>query len=635
MPFAVFRQHQRKLLAVFAIMAMVAFVLSDTLSRWQNSGGVSNNDLVVADLFNKPVRMSDLALLKQERHRANTFMTFVSYAGREGSYFGGMTDAEMLDAMILKHEADRLEIPGTADFARRWIEKESLGAMNAALFETILARLDAKISGEELLIQMANQIRIRMAGEEVAVPAITPLDVFRSYRDQNERCSFKAVRFLVDEYAGKVGEPKDDEVRALFEKYKDVLPAPDSPTPGFTVPRKVRAEFVSINARDLARKIKDGLTEVKLKAYYETRKADFPADPGLPVDLFLGEPKLTPPRYLPFSEVRDGLTNALSAEQADDQVVEVFGRIRDEVLDKFSDKYQDAEANIADAKKEGRDTSAMVLPRPEDLAGVAKRDNLGHEVTPLLDHDQAEAYGRIARARTGSGRSSDSKDFADKLMESRTKLYEAFELNDILGDRYIVRKTADEPEHVTTLEEARPEVVHAWKVDRARAVARKAAEDYAAKLRAEGGTIKTLTVDTRPVISIESATKMKSGTPIPPQFPGQFQFQRGPATLAEFREIPAAGPALIDAIFALKPGQVAVQSDRPEASYYAIALEKRDPIRYAALMGPNGSMAGYWSETQMDVLRKGFAEGLARLRDQSGLKMTVNAVFLDPDKTSD
>ncbi len=635
MPFAVFRQHQRKLLAVFAIMAMVGFVLSDTLPRWLNSGGVSNNDLVVADLFNKPVRMSDLALMKQERFRANTFMTFVSFAGREGNYFGGTTDAEILDAMILKKEADRLGIPSTADFARRWIEKESLGAMNAALFETILARLDAKISGEELLIQMADQIRIRMASEEIAVPAITPLDVFRNYRDQNERCSFKAVRFLVDEYTGKVGEPGDQDVRALFDKYKDVLPDPNRPTPGFKVPRKVRAEYVSLNVRDIAKKIKDGLTEDKLKSYYEGRKTEFPADPGLPVDLFLGEPKLTPPRYLPFSEVREGLANALSAEQADDQVVEVFGKIRDEYVDKFSDKYQDAEANISDAKKEGRDTSAMVLPKPDDLADVAKRYNLTHEVTPPLDLVQAEGYGRIAEARSGSGRSSDSKDFADVLFASRTKLYDGFELTDILGDRYLVRKTADEPEHVTTLDEARPEVVHAWKVDRARAVARKAADDYAAKLKAEGGSIKSLTVDGRPVISIESATKMKQGMPIPPQFPGQFQFQRGPATLAEFREIPEAGPALIDAIFALKPGQVAVQSDRPEASYYAIALEKRDPISYSALMGPNGSMAGYWSETQMEVMRKGFAEGLARLRDQAGLKMTVNAALLDPEKGSD
>ncbi len=33
MPFAVFRRHQRKLLAIFAILAMFGFVLADSRSR--------------------------------------------------------------------------------------------------------------------------------------------------------------------------------------------------------------------------------------------------------------------------------------------------------------------------------------------------------------------------------------------------------------------------------------------------------------------------------------------------------------------------------------------------------------------------------------------------------------------------
>ena len=55
-----------------------------------------------------------------------------------------------------------------------------------------------------------------------------------------------------------------------------------------------------------------------------------------------------------------------------------------------------------------------------------------------------------------------------------------------------------------------------------------------------------------------------------------------------------------------------------DRSYYVLTLDKRDPVSYASLMGPNGSLAGYWSETQTEVMRKAYREGMARLREQAG-----------------
>src|SRR5437868_2343684 len=116
MPFAVFRQHQRKLLAVFAILAMIGFVLSDTLNSWSRSGGGAERNIEVAELFGKKIRLSDLGAMNEQRQRANRFML---YAGRDPSYFGGISRAELIDALILEHEADRLGIPRSTEFARK------------------------------------------------------------------------------------------------------------------------------------------------------------------------------------------------------------------------------------------------------------------------------------------------------------------------------------------------------------------------------------------------------------------------------------------------------------------------------------------------------------------------------------
>ncbi len=300
MPFAVFRQHQRKLLAIFAILAMVGFVLSDTLPRWINSGAVSPQDVVVAELYGKKIHLSDLSRMNEKRARANRFMY---YAGAGSpNYFGGTTRGDLIDALILDHEADRLNIPGTFEFARDWIDHETNGAMTPALFEGILSRYEQRIGGEQLLADIASQIRIGMARQEIAVPVVTPLDVFRNYRDQTERASFKVVPVVVDSFAGKVPEPTESELKEFYEKYKDVLPVPASPTPGFKVPRQVKAEYLAIDSEAVAKRIEAKITEGELKTYYEGRKKEFPMDGELPVDIFMGAPELTPPRYIPLSD---------------------------------------------------------------------------------------------------------------------------------------------------------------------------------------------------------------------------------------------------------------------------------------------------------------------------------------------
>ena len=619
MPFAVFRQHQRKLLAVFAIMAMIGFVLSDTLPRWINGGGVNNEDYVVAELFDRPVRRSDLAEMDQERQRANRFM---AYIGGDPRTFGGTTQAELIDAMILKKEADRLQIPETSGFARRWIDQQTNSAMTAPIFEMILSKFDSKVAGEELLINLAGQIRILLARQEIAMPVVTPLDVFQNFKDQTERASFRAVPFLVDSFTRAVAEPPAAEVQALYDQGKDLLPDPLRVAPGFKVPRKVKVEFVSIDSADLARKIEAKLPEAEVAAYYEGRKKDFPMDLGLPEDLFLGEPNLTPPRYLPFAEQKDSMTRALAKEKADEEVADIFGKVRDEAIDAYADKYLDVQAEIADARKENRSTEGLEVPKFEDLAAVAKKYGLSHEISPPLTQEEAEKFGRIAMARTGSGRLNDGADFDHTLFASKTNLFEGIEFNDTLGDRYLARKLSDEPAHIAPLSEVRDQVVRAWKIEKARPLARKAAEEYAAKLRSEGGMIKSLTVDDRPVLAIDNVTKLKSGMPVPSQVAGEFRFERGPATPTEIRQIPEAGPKLLDSLFARKAGEVAVEPDRPETTFYVMALDSRQPASYMALMGPSGAFATFGSETRLDVMRKSYTEGMARLREQAKYKET-------------
>ena len=174
--------------------------------------------------------------------------------------------------------------------------------------------------------------------------------------------------------------------------------------------------------------------------------------------------------------------------------------------------------------------------------------------------------------------------------------------------------------HVAPLDEIRDEVVRAWKHEKARPLARKAADELAARIKQAGGQIKELSIDNKPVLSIDAATKMKRGTPFPSQVNGQYRLEFGPPSLTDLVEIQRASEALIDALFALKPGEVAVEADKPEENFYVLTLNKRDPVPFMSLMGPNGTLASYKSETQTETFRKAYGDGMTRLRSQAGYK---------------
>jgi hypothetical protein len=616
MPFAVFRRHQRKLLAVFAILAMFGFVLADSLPRLLSGGyGGNNGNPVVAKLYGRSIHKSDINEMAAERNRANRFMSeLLGFNGRP--LFGDVSSTrEIVDALILQHEADELKIPNGPEAAREWLKQMTNGMMTREIFEGAMRAFGNQVSGEQVLHDLGNQIRLLRVQRLLGNPVVTPLDVFKAYRAQTERVAAKVATFPVSSFLSKVPEPTDAQVKQYYEKYADVLPDPTSETPGFKVPRQVRVELMSIDGAALSRQVRDKLTEADLRAYYENRKSEFMQPSGFPDDIFAGDPKaeLTPPQAQPFEEVRPYLATSLADEKAQADIINRFGTIKDQVLIPFADSYYDALDEINEARKTGEKTAAR-LPMPKDLKAVAAKEGLTHEITPLLTREQAETYGQISSAEVGLTRLSGGRRFADEIFDPKTTLYEPVELTDALGRRFLVRKLDDRAPRVPPLDEIRPEVVAAWKMEQARPLAEKAAREYAATLRKEGGTIKSELVEGRPVITTESITRMQPGFPMPGQY-----YQSGPATPTEFSQIPNAGDAFRDAYFGLEPGTVAMTPNLPRSIFYVLTLDRRLPATFSALYAPNGDYIRYQREAQAEAVEARNKQWMSRLRTQAGL----------------
>ena len=624
MAFEVFRRHQRKLLAIFAILAMFGFVVSDSLPRLMSSNA-GGRDQPVVTLYGKTIFQSDLNEMARERSLANQFCSRIFGP----SPFGGLKTRDLVDALILQHEADRLGIPTGPAEGKEYLKRVTRGQMNGELFRVLMGDLNNQVSEDHVLSAIANQVRLNYVRGEVTpmermlfapvrligAPMVTPYDIYRAYRDENEKVAAKLVEVPVSKFLDKAPEPSAEEVRAYYEKYKNVLPDPSRPTPGFKVPHQVQVEILSIDGNALARGIKDRLTEAELRSAYENRKAEFQVQPGrgeLPNDLFAGQPELTPPVIRPFSDVRSVLASSLAEEKSQAEIEDKFDRVKQDVMDKFFEEYQDALDRQDEARKEGAKTLPE-LPQPGDLKDVAKREGLNHEVTPMLSREDAERYGQISGAQLGLSLMGDGKRFADEFFDPKTPMYEAISLSDLVGTRYLVRKVKDAAPRVSPLDEVRSQVALAWRMEKARPIAAKVAEGLSEQLKKQGPP-KEATFQGYPVVTIPAIARKFTPFNLTPS-----QNRTSDPEETPISEVASPGEAFRKAYFSLQPGSVAVAPNQPETSYYVITVDRREPATFAALYAPAGDEFRYRSFATDLADRQVVDNWMGYLRRQAGI----------------
>ncbi len=580
MPFSVFRKHQRKMLAIFAILAMFSFVLSDSLPSWIGGSGSSGSgkDPVIAKLKWKTLHASDLEPMRVQRGRANyfVFQALQQIAGPNPQFaqvFGGTSTRELVDAIILEHEADRLGLPATPEIANKWLRQQTRDSLNARFFEDIYRRssLPSQVTDVQLLTEIANQIRIGDVRRLPDTAEVTPLDVFQAYRDQNEKVSVFAVPVRVDEFVAKVPEPSDAEIASLFDQGKNRLPNSSSPEPGFLIPQKVRFETISADVNSLAEKLQPKLTDEELRAAYDARPDEFPAPPGeLPLSIFAGEPNLT--KHDAFPEVKERVASVVALEKAREEIGNKLYTIKNDVMRAFEDQFY---ADEAEGKK--ADDSAA-RPKPGDLLKTtAAKENLTYESGKLVPSTDPDGLGAIKEARLGTTPSNDQPLFSVLAFSPKTRLYDPLELTDRDERRYLTWKVESEPSRVPTLAEVKADVVKAWKLAKARPLAEAEAKRIAdAAAKDSGGEKIRAAAGNRTVIITDPRARF---TPALMSGAGAF----GTPRATEIPELALAGEKLREAMYSLQPTTAAVAANSPEDVYYALTLRERDKTEVASL----------------------------------------------------
>ena len=677
MPFETFRRYQRPMLAVFALMAMFAFVVSDSLMNYLGSrpSGV-NNDEVIAKIHGLDVKASQIGEMANQRAFANDFVTKVLSlklaTAQIGlpvpqSIFGPTDDRSIVDALILEKEADRLGIPIDTESTKTWLReapvqillqslglagsevtmrtfRDRIGAVTTAdLDATYQTFFTTRIPDATLLNAIGNQLRLLQVRTLGGATEISPLDVYEDFKSEAETVSINAVAFPVDAYLAQAGEPSDADLKALYEKGSQIEPNRTVAAPAFKIPRRVQVEAVSADTNAIVAKLTAKMTDEKVKEAYESRKeADFSLPPltpeerlklsPLPQDLFAGDAdaKLTPkgeadaqtpaapaegPRFRPLDEVRSSLVEELAREQAREEIDQKFSQIREEVMNPFADRILAVEEDNEAARDEGQPGNKP-LPAYDSkpLVDAVKKLELTYEKTGLISKEEATApdavlaLGAIADARLGTEIGDLGENFTTEIFADTFKNFDATSFTTIIGRRYSIWKIADEPARVPAFDEAKPSVVAYWKLEKARSLAQKAAQEFADKSSKNAGGLK-----------VESSTAKLNLIVTAPTAKVATGISGLPSRENQFAELSEPGKALMDAAFNLTDKQVIVQPNATTNTYYVMSLGARKTVTPEQLYGPTGPFLRLVRSAMADSEMEGRESWMKELRKKAGL----------------
>ena len=288
-PFAIFRKHQKVLLAVAGVGLMLVFVIGDPLLKW--FGGGSDRNRVVVRWDGREIRESKLRGLVSERR---TLVDFFEQCQRTAilkdrtvrlpaailSSREEVTLESTAQVHLLADKARKLDVVITDDLIESYLKQVTANKLSTADYKNALDKL--RLSKGRLF----DILRTEMLADTVeklffsGMQSSTPGEHLHYFSRVTRQVKAEIITIRADEqrFLEQVKEPTAAELKKYFEKYKELLPATEqrngtellSPTPGFKRPQRVNVAYLRADLQDFADAVE--IPDKKFEEYYEKNK---------------------------------------------------------------------------------------------------------------------------------------------------------------------------------------------------------------------------------------------------------------------------------------------------------------------------------------------------------------------------
>jgi len=306
----------------------------------------------------------------------------------------GLTDPDRVDRptalawLALRREAERLgfRTPPAA------VEARLQALRSLGLSEADIARATVRQAGgnRDLLLEgLADDMTladyIQFLYETAQVP-VEP-ELRKAYTEEDLRLRLRLAVFKVEDALDEVGQPPEDVLLALFNKYKAYLPGQGPDGRGYRIPAKADIEYLMADPKAYLDEAARAVTEEKVRAYYEANKeTEFVVEEPKGADAAADEkvsgekPAKT---YRPLDEVREEIRARLVEEEAARLAREALAEAVGEIATK---KQKDLALDIW---ADGVHIIHVDVPGPRTAAELAEMPGLGEAVRDRLSLPEA------------------------------------------------------------------------------------------------------------------------------------------------------------------------------------------------------------------------------------------------------
>ena len=264
--------------------------------------------------------------------------------------------------------------------------------------------------------------------------------------------------------------------------------------------------------------------------------------------------------FEPLDAVKDKIREQLAREKANARIDAIFSAIAGDI-----GRYAE---DVALWKARGGSAAA---PSPPDIDVIAEKQSLEAGRSDLVTAEQAVAGGGIGQSfefvpDPGSRFGIRQQNWLDSIFGQNTMPLRPVTSRDVAGNRYLSWKTDDQAEFTPTFDDVRDDVEFSWRIVEGRGLARKKAEELAARARTEKQSFEML---------LGGNTALKASKIAP--FTWLSTGANGQPVLSQPEGVQMPGEDFMEAVFGLEPEQTAVAFNEPRTVCYAIRLESLEP----------------------------------------------------------
>ena len=264
--------------------------------------------------------------------------------------------------------------------------------------------------------------------------------------------------------------------------------------------------------------------------------------------------------FEPLDAVKDKIREQLAREKANARIDAIFSAIAGDI-----GRYAE---DVALWKARGGSAAA---PSPPDINLIAEKQALEAGRSELVTAEQAVGGGGIGQSfefvpDPGSRFGIRQQNWLDSIFGQNTMPLRPVTSRDVAGNRYLSWKTDDQAEFTPTFDDVRDDVEFSWRIVEGRGLARKKAEELAARARTEKQSFEML---------LGGNTALKAAKIAP--FTWLSTGPNGQPVLSQPEGVQMPGEDFMEAVFGLEPEQTTVAFNKPRTVCYAIRLDALEP----------------------------------------------------------